>query len=110
MQCEENQLKQVFLNLIKNSIEAMPNGGPIHIILSGDGNKAKISISDYGVGMTGDKLEKLGGTFFSTKEEGNGLGLMVSYKIIHNHGGDISVRSKINQGTTFTITLPLLKE
>ncbi|WP_100399242.1 PAS domain-containing sensor histidine kinase [Bacillus sp. FJAT-44742] len=109
MKCEENQLKQVFLNLIKNSIEAMPNGGPIHVILSGDGNKAKISISDYGVGMTSDKLEKLGEPFFSTKEEGNGLGLMVSYKIIHNHGGDISVRSKINQGTTFTITLPLLK-
>lgn len=73
MQCEENQLKQVFLNLIKNSIEAMPNGGPIHIILSGDGNKAKISISDYGVGMTGDKLEKLGEPFFQQRKRGTVL-------------------------------------
>lgn len=105
---EKNQLTQVFLNMIKNSIEALPIGGKIHISITTKDNHALISIKDNGIGMTEDQLQKLGQPFYTTKDDGNGLGLMVSYKIIEKHKGRISVESKPEKGTQFTITFPLL--
>ncbi|MCC3355946.1 ATP-binding protein [Bacillus sp. REN16] len=101
---EKNQLKQVFLNLMKNSIEAMPYGGKIDILIEMTPQTILISIKDDGVGMDADQVKKLGEPFFTTKQDGNGLGLMVSYKIIQNHKGTITVNSQLNQGTTFLIT------
>lgn len=101
---EKSQLKQVFLNLVKNSIEAMPNGGKIHIILEKSDDNIRITIKDNGVGMDEEQTKKLGEPFFTTKQEGNGLGLMVSYKIIQNHNGTIQVSSQKNLGTSFTIS------
>ena len=101
---EKNQLKQVFLNLIKNSIEAMPNGGNILILLERTLQNISIKISDDGIGMEKEQVKKLGEPFFTTKQDGNGLGLMVSYKIIQNHKGTIHVDSQLNQGTTFSIS------
>jgi PAS domain S-box-containing protein len=108
IKCEQNQLKQVFINLLKNAIEAMPNGGEIAV-------KAKIIneemisilIIDEGVGIEKDQIPKLGEPFFSKKEDGTGLGLTVSIRIIENHGGNLRFSSQLNKGTTIEIRLPI---
>lgn len=106
IECDENRLKQVFLNFIKNGIEAMPNGGDLYVkTIIQDGN-VQISIQDSGVGIPKEKLSKLGEPFFTTKKNGNGLGLMVSFKIIESHNGKVFVESEPNKGTTFNILLP----
>ncbi len=87
VECEENQLKQVFLNLLKNGIEAMPNGGTVLVNVKKVDDKVKITVRDEGTGIPADKIKRLGEPFFSMKNNGNGLGLMVSYKIIENHRG-----------------------
>jgi PAS domain S-box-containing protein len=102
---EKNQLKQVFLNLIKNSIESMPSGGRVSVTMEKTHKNISITIKDEGVGMEEEQIKKLGEPFFTTKQEGNGLGLMVSYKIIQNHKGTINVISERNLGTSFIITL-----
>jgi signal transduction histidine kinase len=77
--CDENRLKQVFLNIMKNGIEAMPSGGDLHVRMRIHENNVHISIEDKGVGIPKDKLKKLGEPFFTTKKNGNGLGLMISF-------------------------------
>lgn len=104
--CDENRLKQVFLNIMKNGIEAMPSGGDLHVRMRIHENNVHISIEDTGVGIPKDKLKKLGEPFFTTKKNGNGLGLMISFKIIENHNGKVFVESEPNKGTTFNIFLP----
>jgi PAS domain S-box-containing protein len=105
---ERNQLSQVFLNIIKNSIDALPKGGQIKILCKLYKNRVLVSIKDNGIGMTKAQVHKIGEPFYTTKEKGNGLGLMVSYKIIENHSGRIIVESELNKGTTFKITFPHL--
>ncbi len=106
IECDENRLKQVFLNFIKNGIEAMPNGGDLHVKTIIHENNVQISIQDSGVGIPQEKLKKLGEPFYTTKKNGNGLGLMVSFKIIESHNGKVFVESELNKGTTFNIILP----
>ncbi|WML40150.1 PAS domain S-box protein [Neobacillus sp. OS1-2] len=106
IECDENRLKQVFLNFIKNGIEAMPNGGDLLVKTAIQDNNVQISIQDSGVGIPKDKLQKLGEPFYTTKRNGNGLGLMVSFKIIESHNGKVFVESEPNKGTTFNILLP----
>jgi signal transduction histidine kinase len=106
IECDENRLKQVFLNFIKNGIEAMPNGGELHVRTMIQDNNVQISIQDTGVGIPKEKLKQLGEPFYTTKKNGNGLGLMVSFKIIENHNGKVFVESEPNKGTTFNILLP----
>lgn len=106
--CEPNQLKKVFINLIKNAIEVMPSGGNITIsIKKMKEQKIQISIQDEGSGIQTDKIKKLGEPFYTTKEKGTGLGLMVSYRIIEEHFGKIQVESEEGIGTKFKITLPI---
>lgn len=113
--CEENQLKQVFLNLLKNAMEAMPKGGNIHVaVKEKEAGKISIQIIDQGVGIPQERISTLGEPFYTTKEKGTGLGLMTCYKIIEGHNGELNIYSKINEGTTIeiilpTITQPLLK-
>ncbi|MDR6553177.1 PAS domain S-box protein [Paenibacillus qinlingensis] len=105
--CDENQLKQVFINFIKNAIESMPNGGKITIEIHSDHDQEmKIRLIDQGCGIPNDVLSKLGQPFYTTKEKGTGLGFMVSKKIIENHSGHIKVESEVDKGTTIEITLP----
>ncbi|GIP32742.1 PAS domain S-box protein [Paenibacillus sp. J2TS4] len=105
--CDENQLKQVFINILKNAIESMPTGGKIRIKVKGDlKGKLQVRIIDQGSGIAPDRLPQLGEPFYTTKEKGTGLGLMVCYKIIEMHRGTIKIKSKLNQGTTVDITLP----
>lgn len=106
IECDENRLKQVFLNFIKNGIEAMPNGGDLHVTIEIQDKNVHISIQDTGIGISAEKLKKLGEPFFTTKKNGNGLGLMVSFKIIESHNGKVFVESEPNKGTTFNILLP----
>ncbi|WP_198512670.1 PAS domain S-box protein [Bacillus sp. mrc49] len=106
--CEANQLKQVFINIIKNALEVMPNGGSVRIKTSRcSGEYVCISITDQGMGISSEKLKKLGEPFYTTKDRGTGLGLMVSYKIIEEHKGYIDVESQVDKGTSFHIYLPL---
>lgn len=106
--CEPNQLKQVFINILKNAIEVMPDGGNVYVSIKQKGDDhIIISLADEGIGMTEDKLKRLGEPFYTTKERGTGLGLMVSYKIIEEHNGKIEVESEEGRGTTFHLTLPI---
>lgn len=102
----ENQVKQVFINVIKNAIEAMIDGGSIRIKLSRENDRIYVRIRDEGPGFGEDQLAKIGQPFYTTKEKGTGLGLMVSYKIVDNHQGQINVNSEIGKGTVFEIMLP----
>ncbi|MCS0789395.1 PAS domain S-box protein [Cytobacillus firmus] len=106
IECDENRLKQVFLNFIKNGIEAMPDGGDITVRAGIINNQVEIAIQDTGVGIPQEKLKKIGEPFFTTKINGNGLGLMVSFKIIESHNGKVFIESELNKGTTFNIVLP----
>lgn len=105
--CAENQLKQVFLNILKNAIEAMPGGGDIRIeVKRGKAEAVSIRFIDEGCGIDPERIRKLGEPFYSTKEKGTGLGLMVSYKIIEAHQGCIHVTSELDKGTTVEVRLP----
>ncbi|WP_165898566.1 ATP-binding protein [Tumebacillus sp. BK434] len=105
---EENQIKQVLLNLLKNAIEAMPDGGELLIELGPCGaEQVCIRLTDQGIGIPEEQLQKLGDPFFSTKEEGTGLGLMVSFKIIEDHGGRLEIQSEVGVGTTIDVLLPV---
>ena len=105
--CEENQLKQVFINILKNSIEAMPNGGNIDVkVKKLEKDKVSIRFIDQGIGIQEDRIPTLGEPFYTTKEKGTGLGLMTSYKIIENHDGELLITSKLHKGTTVEVILP----
>jgi signal transduction histidine kinase len=105
--CEGNQLKQVFVNVIKNAIEAMPQGGHLYITGQMSDDHVLIQFTDQGVGIPPDQLPNLGEPFYTTKESGNGLGLMVSQKIILAHQGTMDVKSQLEKGTTVRIHLPI---
>ncbi len=103
-----NQLKQVFLNLVVNAVEAMPKGGELTIrtSLSADGRWVSISFYDQGLGLSQQARAHLFEPFYTTKHKGTGLGLSVSYGIIEQHGGTIEVESMEGKGSCFTIRLP----
>lgn len=106
IKCDGNQIKQVFINLIKNAIEAMPMGGNVNITSKMIKNgRLIICIQDDGNGI--EKLELLGQPFFTTKHDGNGLGLMVTFNIIEQHNGKITFNSGLGKGTTVELNLPI---
>jgi two-component system NtrC family sensor kinase len=100
------QLKQVMLNLVLNAMEAMPEGGDLTIELRCPNGEAVITIMDTGVGMDSQTVARIFEPFYSTKDEGTGLGLAVTYGIIEGHGGSIQVDSEPGKGSRFTIWLP----
>lgn len=104
----KNQLRQVVINLISNAMDAMPNGGTLSVSTGVKGAKVKIEISDTGVGIKKEDMERIFDSFFTTKSsvKGVGLGLSVCYGLIKEHGGDIRVNSEPGEGATFTITFP----
>lgn len=107
---DQSRMKQVLINILSNALAAIPAAGTIQIKTYYDFylNEARISITDNGVGMDQETIRRIGSPFFTTKEEGTGLGLAVSYRIIQDHGGRIMVESALGKGTTFTIALPEL--
>ncbi len=106
----QDQITQVFINLLVNAVEAVPaEGGTVTITTSRQGDTVSIAFHDTGVGISREDQKKIFKPFFSTKPdvEGTGLGLSVSYGIVRSHGGDIRVSSSPGQGTTFTVILPI---
>lgn len=101
------QIKQVFFNLIKNALEAMSDGGRLHILFSVSDSFVDITIRDNGKGIPQEELGRLFEPYHTTKDKGNGLGLMIVKRIVEDHGGEIEVASKEGAGTSFKIRLPL---
>lgn len=107
---EKKKFQQCLINILKNGIESMPNNRNLQISQTYYKNIIQISIRDEGTGMTQEQINRLGEPYFTTKEKGTGLGLMVSYSIIKAMGGTILVTSEQGKGTCFSIRLPILQE
>jgi two-component system NtrC family sensor kinase len=110
---DSGQLQQVFINLVVNAIQAMPDGGTLVIKSSAaEDGWVSVSVHDTGHGITPENMNRLFTPFFTTKDEvkGVGLGLAVSYGIVERHGGRIEVQSEVGQGSTFTVFLPVPRE
>ncbi|MDA8415014.1 MAG: cache domain-containing protein [Desulfobacteraceae bacterium] len=108
---DENQLRQVFTNLIVNAVQAMENGGTLTVRTdcNGEEGTCRVEIGDTGSGIPPEQINDIFTPFFTTKSSGTGLGLSVSYGIVENHGGTITVTSKECEGSQFIVTLPLLQ-
>jgi len=107
---EQNQIKQVFINIFKNAVEELKNGGLLDITTDVDKDFIGIHIQDNGRGMTKEVVDQIFEPFFTTKSSGTGLGMMISQKIIREHGGKIMISSQVNKGTTVSIYLPYKKQ
>ena len=103
---DREQIRQVFINIIINAFQAMPKGGRLKISTKAQNDKLEIDFQDTGYGISKESLEKLFDPFFTTKARGIGLGLSVCKNIIQNHNGEISVNSKVGEGTVFSVKLP----
>ncbi|WP_010272776.1 ATP-binding protein [Paenibacillus senegalensis] len=110
VKCDPNQLKKVFVNLLRNAVEAMPDGGKIRIVV----RKLKVNVImefiDEGTGIAASNLKRLNEPFYTTKEGGTGLGLSISRKIIEEHQGKLQLESELNHGTIVKIVLPLARK
>ncbi|MDR0495968.1 MAG: PAS domain-containing sensor histidine kinase [Treponema sp.] len=104
---DERYMKQALLNLIKNALAAMPNGGLLTIATQAVDNEILISVCDTGIGMSAENLAKIFEPYFTTRDNGTGLGLTLVYKIIKEHHGDITVESREGEGSNFEISLPI---
>ncbi len=107
---DADQIEQVFFNILKNALEAMRDGGSITISIEVDDERVFISFRDTGLGMTDEQLTHLFEPYRTTKEKGTGLGLMISKRIVGEHGGTIAAESAPGKGTTFTISLPRIEK
>ncbi|GHH99471.1 EAL domain-containing protein [Neobacillus kokaensis] len=106
--CDQAQIKQVFIRILQNAIEAMPDGGTIKVqILSKGMDHITIRFIDQGIGISEERMKRIGEPFYSTKEKGTGLGLLITHKIVEEHGGRIDINSVLNQGTTVDVMLPV---
>ena len=103
-----SEVEQIFLNLLINAQQAMPDGGRIDIELSTDGQTTTAMISDTGEGIPEENIGRVFDPFFTTREEngGTGLGLSIIYSIVDKHNGEVSVKSEPGQGTTFVLRFP----
>ena len=104
---DASQMKQVFLNLITNASQAMPDGGTLTVRTWREGDRVFVSIGDTGSGIDPETRARIFEPFFTTKPRGTGLGLSVSLGLVHNHGGQIELESRQGEGSTFTVCLPL---
>lgn len=107
LKIDEKYFKQALLNLIKNAIAAMPDGGELSISTEVQGDDALMKISDTGFGMSDDVINKIFEPYFTTRDSGSGIGLTIVYKIVREHAGEITVNSEEGRGSTFTISLPI---
>lgn len=107
VKCAKDQMKQVILNITRNAFEALEHGGTLSIHVRADGNKCELQIIDNGIGIDEDSMEKLFVPFYTSKETGTGLGLVVCQRILQTFDGTIQITSKENKGTKVIITLPV---
>ena len=106
---DKDQLEQVFFNLVKNAMEAIRDGGAIDITIGSDDNDVFVRLADDGLGMDAEQVAHLFEPYRTSKAHGTGLGLMITARIIRDHGGSIAVESQPGAGTVFTIRLPRLE-
>jgi signal transduction histidine kinase len=110
---DKEQIKQVFINILLNAIQATPEKGTISIVTrkiaksNGAPGFVQVEISDTGIGIPEEELDKIFTPFFTTRAKGSGLGLAITHQIIQEHEGTIDVRSAVHKGTTFSINLPI---
>jgi signal transduction histidine kinase len=104
-----DEIRQVFINLINNAWQAMPEGGTLKIRSYIEEEMAQVEVTDTGCGISPENMKKLFAPFFSTKTKGTGLGLAAVQRILERHKGKVKVRSRVGQGTTFIVSLPLAK-
>ena len=107
IELDVGKMRRVFLNIIRNALEAMPEGGTLTITSARSGDNAHITFRDTGEGMTIESLRKLWSPLFTTKAKGMGLGLPISKRFVEAHGGTITVKTKPGKGSAFTVTLPV---
>lgn len=107
---EDQKLHQCLINLVKNSIEAMPEGGELIISFEKQKGKAVITVEDTGAGMTEEQIQRLGTPYYTTKEKGTGLGTMVIFSIVKAMRGEIKVNSQVGKGTRFTLLFPSVEQ
>lgn len=109
IECEQDKLKQLFINIIKNSIEAIDDDGEISINCKkcSQNDEVQVIICDNGIGISPERLPKLGEPFYSTKEKGTGLGLMICKKIVKDHNGSLHISSQEHVGTVVEVLLPI---
>ncbi|PAD37984.1 hypothetical protein CHH53_13215 [Terribacillus sp. 7520-G] len=105
--CDRSQIKQLFINLIKNALEEMPNGGKIDIRQRQEGEECIVDVVDEGPGIPDEVLAKLKEPFFTTKKEGTGLGLMICAQILDKHNGSLDILRNEIKGSTFRVSLPV---
>lgn len=110
IEADETQIKQVFMNLIRNALDAMPNGGILKFWVGREGEDAVVEVTDTGIGISPENLNQLFTLGFTTKPEGYGIGLYSIKTIISRHKGRIDAFSRLGHGTTFRITLPLTQK
>lgn len=104
------RLKEALINLVANAIEATPSGGTVALRLRNGGNAVVLEVRDSGRGISPDDLERIGTPFFTTRERGTGLGVVLAQGVIQQHGGTLTYASALGRGTTATITLPVKLE
>ncbi|MFP4483741.1 MAG: two-component system sensor histidine kinase NtrB [Spirochaetota bacterium] len=107
IEVDEKYLKQALMNIIKNAIAAMPEGGTLRVWTERRGDEVQLSIADTGVGMSDEVVEKIFEPYFTTKDFGSGIGLTLVYKVVKEHLGEVSVETEEGKGTTFTLSLPV---
>jgi PAS domain S-box-containing protein len=107
---DEKQLERVFLNLIKNAVQAMPDGGKLAVTTKETKDNVEIIFADTGIGISEENMSKIFQPLFTTKAKGIGMGLPICKNIVEQHNGTIEVKSKAGQGTTFLIKLPKKEE
>ncbi len=107
IQGDADQLKQAFYNIIKNAIQAMPDGGRLNIICVFDEDNVELSFADTGKGIGSNEISRIFKPYYTTKKGGSGLGLMIVERIIREHGAELSVDSEHGKGTVFKIRFPL---
>jgi two-component system, sporulation sensor kinase E len=105
--CEENLMTQLFLNILKNALEAIPSWGTISVSLKQDSENIHVSIQDDGPGIPDHIKPMLGQPFYTTKESNPGLGLLICYQIAQHHGGTMNIESYEGCGTTVSLTFPI---
>ncbi|HDQ13205.1 MAG TPA: PAS domain S-box protein [Sediminispirochaeta sp.] len=104
---DEKYMKQALINVIKNGMAAIGRDGTLTVATREDQGFVHVDVSDTGIGMSEEQMAKIFEPYYTTKEFGSGLGLTVVYKVLKEHGGEVSVQSKENQGTTFTLSVPI---
>jgi len=108
VKADSDLLKQALLNIVLNGVQSMANGGTLTVVANHDGARVMLEVRDQGSGIPVDIHDKIYNLFFTTKKNGSGIGLALSYRVMQMHGGSLEFDSEVGHGTVFRLTLPLL--